>query len=246
MDQAIRTELKKQTRQAARAMRDLSNTYRTKNAAASKLFPATQPVFPATQPIFELPVTYSSSDTDSDAHDGRDVEVILKTVKKTKKRRTSSTSSTKTKKRRVSTTPTKKSATTPIVAKKRLTPTTPKRSTTPMKRSVKFAETPIKKYTYPATTPMKRSVNFAENPAQTQAPADTDTDDDTDDDVIEVPTPVKRTPALKATRTVPPRTPVELRLTCDIRLGPFALATIAARVEEIFLRKMMNTLDQED
>jgi hypothetical protein len=222
MGYAMRMELTKQTRQAARAMRDLSNTYRTNSAVVSKQFPS------VTHPVFQLPVAYSSSDTDSDDSDD-EVEVV-KTVKK--KRSTRSSSSTKTKKRRVSTTPVKRS-TTPM--KRSATPM--KRSTTP-KRSVQFdAETPIK-YTYPA---------------QTQAPADTTQEDsDTDDDVVEVPalkpTPVKRTPAATRTpaTTTTPRTPVELTLTCDITLGPFALATIAARVEEIFLRKMMSTLDQDD
>ena len=90
----------------------------------------------------------------------------------------------------------------------------------------------------------------------TQAPADTD--EDTDDDVEHSPalkatpvkppalkaTPMERTPATKATPQPPAA--AQLTLTCDITLGPSALAIIAARVEELFLRKMMSTLDQEE
>ena len=39
--QAMRDELTKQTHMAARAMRDLSNTYRTNNTTVSKQYPAT-------------------------------------------------------------------------------------------------------------------------------------------------------------------------------------------------------------
>ena len=101
-----------------------------------------------------------------------------------------------------------------------------------------------------STTPLKRSVKFnvpstytPPTPTQTQ-----DTDDTSEESVSPMQTPVKRhtTPVKRRKRTRPAATPVKtstLTLTCDIHLGPSALATIAARVEEIFLRKMMSTLE---
>jgi hypothetical protein len=189
LGKAMREELTKQTRQGAKAMRDLSKTYRTNTDSVTKQYPTTDPVF-------ELAETYSSLGTDSDD------EVVFKTKNPKKKRSTGA----KSHKRRV--------------------------SMTPMKRTAKFNVPST--YTPPT-------------PTQTQ-----DTDDTSEVSVSPMQTPVKRhtTPVKRQRkRTRPAATPVKrpgtptLTLTCDIHLGPSALATIAARVEEIFLKKMMSTLE---
>jgi hypothetical protein len=99
--------------------------------------------------------------------------------------------------------------------------------------------------------PTKWSIKF-NSPAQTQP---SDTDDDTSDNMFDrsltsvkwhvtpmkqapALTPVKRRPAtpvvVKRPATLVTQQPV-LTLTCDIQLGPAALACIAACVEELFL-----------